>query len=270
MFLRIFQHLLPNARSWRITINKKLRQFFEGLTTPLGSNIKTFLDGVWLDIFPETTREIPQWEQQFALPSTLTNEQERRDRLDAAWKALGGQSPRYIQDTLQAAGFDVYVHQWWVPGTEPPVGVDTPATARSPFTYLNDGILPLRYFSNDGGADMQDGDIAIAMDGATFQPPGYVLVNKIYIPSTSIIGDGSAIMNDGSADAMDGRLLTVYALKQYIIPSDVTKYPYFLYIGGATFPDHANVDASRKNEFETLCLKICPTQQWIGILVDYS
>lgn len=269
MFLRIFKHLLPNARAWRLTIDKKLRQFFEGLTG-LGEDVNIFFDGVWLDIFPETTRQIPEWEKQFGLSNTIVNEQERRDRLDATWKALGGQSPRYIQDTLQAAGFDVYVHEWWVPGTEAAVNVKAAATARDPFLYLNDGIQPLQYYSVDGGADMQDGDIAKAMDGASIQPSGYPLVNKILIPSVDVIGDGSSEMIDGGINAQDGGFLTVYSLKLYELPADPTKYPYFLYIGGATFPDRANIPVSRRNEFETLCLKICPTQQWLGILVDYS
>lgn len=269
MFFRIFQHLLPNAKAWRLTIDKKLRQFFQGLSG-IGSDINNFFDLVWLDIFPDTTRELTKWEGEFGLLDTLTDEQERRDRLAAAWKALGGQSPRYIQDTLQSAGFDVYVHEWWVPGTEPDVDVSGPATARNPFTYLNDGTVVVQYFSSDGNADMQDGDLVVGMDGVTSQPTGYALVNKIYIPDVSIGGDGAAIMIDGGLDAMDGKILTIYNLKEYLIPVDVTKYPYFLYIGGITFPNHANVDASRKNEFETLCLKICPNQQWLGILVDYS
>lgn len=269
MFLRIFKHLLPNARAWQITVDKKLRQFFEGLTG-LGEDVNIFFDGVWLDIFPETTREIPAWENQFGLSNTLTDEQERRDRLDATWKALGGQSPRYIQDTLRAAGFDVYVHDWWVPGSEAAVNVKAAATPRNPLLYLNDGTTPVQYLANDGGLDMQDGDLIVAMDGATVGATGYPLVNKIQIPSLSIIGDGSPLMFDGGVSAQDGTELTTYSPKQYVIPVDVTKYPYFLYIGGAVFPDHANVSASRRNEFETLCLKICPTQQWLGILVDYS
>ena len=269
MFFRIFKHLLPNAKAWQITIDKKIRQFFEGLTG-IGEDINEFFDLMWLDIFPETTRDIPSWENQFALPNTLTNEQERRDRLAAAWKALGGQSPRYIQDTLQAAGFDVYLHKWWVPGSEAPIGVKAAATARDPFLYLNDGLQPLQYFSLDGGVDMQDGDLAVAMDGASVQPSGYPLVNKILIPTVNIIGDGSVQMLDGGVNAQDGGNLTTYAPKLYEIPADTTEHPYFLYIGGETFPDHANIPASRRNEFETLCLKICPTQQWLGILVDYS
>ena len=270
MFLRIFKHLLPNAHAWHLMVDKQLRQFFEGLTTPLGDDSKSFFDNIWLDIFPGTTRDIHGWENQFGLPDTLTDEQEQRDRIDAAWKALGGQSPRYIQDTLQAAGFDVYVHEWWVPGSEAAVDVKAAATPKDPFIYLNDGLQPLQYFSLDGGADMQDGDLAVAMDGASVQPSGYPLVNKILIPTDDIIGDGSAQMFDGGINAQDGGILTIYSSKLYEIPADPTKYPYFLYIGGATFPDHANVPVSRRNEFETLCLKICPAQQWLGILVDYS
>ena len=72
-------------------------------------------------------------------------------------------------------------------------------------------------------------------------PPGYPLVNKT-----------------SSEDTV------------YVIPADPTKYPYFLYIGAATFPETANIPAARKNEFEQLCLKISPTEQWLGILVTYS
>ncbi len=270
MFFRIFKHVLPNARAWRLIVDKQLRQFFEGLSGG-GDTAKAFFDAVWLDIFPAETRELDAWELQWGLPNTLTDEQERRDRLDATWKALGGQSPRYIQDTLQAAGFDVYVHEWWVPGTEPPLGSNTPAaTARNPFTYLNDNTSVPGYFSADGAADMQDGDLALAMDGAADVPTGYPLVNKIYVPTSAPIGDGDPLMMDGGEQAQDGDIVTVYALKQYVIPADSTKYPYFLYIGAVAFPDHANLSISRRNEFETLCLKICPNQQWLGILVDYS
>lgn len=268
MFFRIFQHVLPNAKAWRIIVDKKLRQFFEGLTG-IGEDSRGFFDTVWLDIFPKFTRDIPAWERQFGLADTLTDEQERRDRLDATWSALGGQDPRYIQDTLQAAGFDVYVHEWWTPGTEPPVGTKAAATARSPFDYLNDGTGSLSFLSVDGAADMQDGD-AIAQDGAADQPTGYALVNKLLTPSTVTVGDGSSAMMDGGTAAQDGGTLTTYSEKEYPIPVDPANFPYFLYIGGQTFPNHSVVDASRRNEFETLCLKICPTQQWLGILVDYS
>jgi len=271
-WLDIFKHLLPNARAWRITVDKKLRQFFQGLTG-IGEDSKEFFDGIYNDLDPQKTRELDNWEQQFALPSTPLTEQERRNRLDATWKALGGQDPRYIQDTLQAAGFDVYVHEWWEPIPGRPNGGsingDVTPVARDPFDYLDDGTGGLPFIMVDGAADAQDGD-NVAQDGSTATPAGYPLVNKILEASDEFIGDDSVSMQDGGAQAQDGGILTIYSQKQYVIPADLTKYPFFLYIGGPTFPDQATVPTARRDEFEDLCLKICPTEQWLGILVNYS
>ncbi len=118
-FLDIIKHLLPKAKAWLITIEKRLKEFFNGLTG-IGEDAKEFTDDAWRDIFPQTTRELPAWEQQFGLSqiNTLTTQQ-KRDRLAAAWSATGGQSPSYIQGVLQENGFDVYLHEWWIPATEP-------------------------------------------------------------------------------------------------------------------------------------------------------
>jgi len=272
MFLRIFQHLLPNAIAWVITTAKPLREFFTGLAAAIGDPFKLYFDKVWEDQFPQTTRQLDLYEAEFALPVSSLTEQERRDRLAAAWKAIGGQDPGYIQDTLRAAGFDVYVHDWWVPGSEPAVGVLAAATARNPFTYLNDGVQAVNYVSADGNPLMQDGGPS-AQDGRTSTPTGYPLVNKLLIFDPVFIGDGAPAVQDGNLSAQDGGSVSSngnYKLKEYVLPTDVVTFPYYLYIGGVTFPNHAVIPSSRKNEFETLCLKICPAQLWLGILVDYS
>jgi len=77
-------------------------------------------------------------------------------------------------------------------------------------------------------------------------------------------------MQDGGALAQDGGAVVNFALREYIIPNDPTKWPFFLYIGGENFPDQATVPQARRDEFEDLCLKICPTEQWLGILVTYN
>lgn len=234
-FLSLYTNLLPRARAWTITITKPLRSLFVGLDL---SATKTFVDLIWLDIFPDTTRELEKWEDQWYLRSGNFTEQERRDRLDAAWKALGGQDPRYIQDTLQANGFDVFIHEWWVPGTEAPIGVRACAEARSPFEFLRETNIQPDPFTGCGEVIMECGEV-VALCGNSLQPPGYALVNKI-------------------------------AGREYTIPADDSKWPYFLYIGGENFPDLAVIDPARQDEFEDLCLKICPTQQWLGILVSYA
>jgi len=497
--INIFKHLLPNARAWRITIDKTLRRFFEGLTG-IGEDVKDFFDLVWSDLNPQLTRELDAWENQFGMLDTGLNEQGRRDRIDGAWKALGGQSPRYIQDTLQAAGFDVYVHEWYEPSVQHPTGGsvngDTPAigprldswvtrtsaadntwqsvtwspelslfvavsnsgvgnrvmsspdgvnwtsrtsaadnkwrsvawspelllfvavansgtgnrvmsspdginwtirtsaadndwrgvtwspelllfvavaisgtgnrvmsspdginwtirtsatdndwrgvawspelllfvavssigtgnrvmsssdgvnwtirtsaadnswlsvtwspelsifaavansgtndrvmtsvnrsAVRSPFDYLDDGTSGIPFLMVDGGTDAQDG-ATVSQDGGTGTPAGYPLVNKV-LESTVAIGmqDNGPDSQDGDSFAQDGGGVTLFSWKQYEIPADATKYPYFLYIGGKNFPDIATVPTSRQDEFEDLCLKICPTEQWLGMLVNYS
>lgn len=234
-FFRLYQHLLPHARAWRITIDKRLRQFFQGLSG-FSEDVKDAGDDVFLDVFPQTTRELDLWEEQFALPQVALTEQERRDRLEAAWKQQGGQDPRYIQDILQANGFPVYVHEFWVPGSEPAPGVKACATARNPnITIASPGQLT-RYHVECEEPDALCGETE-ALCGNLFPRPGYALINN---------------------------------QESLPLPTDVDKWSYILYIGGETYGDTAAIPASRRNEFETLCLKICPTQQWLGVIVEYT
>lgn len=269
IFLRIFKHLLPNARAWRITVDKKLRQFFDGLSG-LGSDIKTFFDEIWLDIFPETTRELDAWEQQFALRDTGITEQGRRDRLAATWQALGGQNPKYIQDTLRANGFDVYVHEWWVPGTEPGVGVKQCVTPRNPLLVLRREFTGIALLVECGEALAQCGE-PLAQAGESLTPRGYPLVNKVLETIPDILPlCGEAIAEAGESEALCGNYFEFREVpRNYIVPTDPAKWPYFLYIGAETFGQLAQVDPKRRDEFEALCLKICPSQQWLGILVEY-
>jgi len=116
MTFSLFKRLLPNGRAWAVIAAKRLRQFFEGLAAGASDPVVKEFDDRFDDLNPQLTTQLAQWESQFNLINTGLTEQERRDRLQGAWSAVGGQSPRYIQDTLQAAGFGVYVHEWWEPG----------------------------------------------------------------------------------------------------------------------------------------------------------
>jgi len=262
--IALFKHLLPRSRAWLLTTDKPLRQFIDGLSS-LVTDTRSFLDGVLLEQFPQQTSldSLADYERQFGLISTPMTEQARRDRLTAEWKALGGQSPRYIQDTLQLAGFDVFVHEWW----ELPI-VGAPV-ARDPNLYLSNEFSDITYLMQDGAADAQDGD-ADAQDGATTVPRGYTLVNKVVTASVEFVGDGSPNFQDGDDIAQDGSVGVAFTSKVYPVPTDPLQYPYVLYIGGETFPETAKVAQSRRSEFEDLCLKICPNEQWLGILVEYN
>lgn len=270
-WLKVFQHLLPHGRAWKLTLGKTLRRFFEGLEGA-PEDVREFLDLTYLERDPQQTTSLPEWEDQFGLPTVGLTTQQRRDRLEGTWKALGGQDPQYIQDTLQAAGFDVYVHEWWEPIPAHPIGGsvdgDVAPVARDPFAYLWDGVAPRQFVGCGHDLAYCGGDSAFA--NSNDSPPGYPLVNKLLEANVSTIGAGHALLYSGGASAASGVTTVSYVLKQYTIPADPTKYPYFLYIGGETFPDQATIPAGRREEFEDLCLKICPAEQWLGILVDYT
>lgn len=292
MFLRIFKHLLPNARAWRITVEKQLRRFFNGLTG-IGEDAKLFFDLVWLDVFPETTRELDAWEQQWGLPNTVITEQERRGRLDGAWKAKGGQDPRYLQDTLQAAGFDVYIHEWWelpfcfyvAECGEAVAECGEPAAEAGATIKCELGRIEV-FAAECGEAVAECGEPAaeagavvdvlfsgeptprnpfdVLSDSVTFT--GYTLSCGA---ASAVCGGTSAI--SGASASATGKLLVNKPVKQaYNIPTDSNDWRYILYIGGATYGQKASIPAARREEFEALCLKICPAQQWIGLIVEYN
>lgn len=111
-WLNVFKHVLPRARAWSITIDKKLRQLFQGLAdTP--ADVQDYQNTVWQDYRPAETTELVKWEDQFGLLQSAAPEPDRRAALAAAWRSLGGQSPGYLQGTVRDAGFDVYIHEWF-------------------------------------------------------------------------------------------------------------------------------------------------------------
>lgn len=235
LFFRILQHLWPISRAFDTTKQDKQFTEFNQALTFLGEESKRFTDDVYGDLFPTTTRELDSWEQQWNLPfnSALT-EQERRDRLASAWSSLGGQSPRYIQDTIQGAGFtNVFIHEWW-------------DLAQLPAAVAHDPNLILQ------------GDQDLLVNIITFTVKDF------------ITGLDEAIMECGETPAQLGQYTQfIFSEFVYEIPNNPALYPYFLYFGAETFPTRATVPASREAEFKELLLKICPAQQWLGLLIDY-
>ncbi len=277
-FLNIIRHLLPKSESSKLTnsgdlnnsSDKQLTDFWEGMTgTP--EDIKDYTDLIYLDLFPQTTRELDLWEKQFNLPDTGLTEQQRRDRLEGAWQSKGGQDPRYIQDTLQAAGFPVFLHEWWVPGTENPVGTNGCVAPRNPLEFLAqpDGSGAIFTLCDEDVMECGEDE---ALCGNFSSGEGYALVNKVYTASINEIAlCGEDVMECGELEAQCANASGVnIARKEYTIPSDPAKWPYFVYFGAETFPNMAVIPESRREEFEDLCLKICPLHLWIGLLVRYS
>lgn len=117
LFYRIFQHLLPTGKAFRLTPKKTLGKFFLGLAG-FAKDARAFVDQIWLDIFPVSTRQLPAWEHQHGLYAQGT-EEDRIATLRAEWQAQGGQSLQYLQGLMRAAGFEVTLHEHWARGRSP-------------------------------------------------------------------------------------------------------------------------------------------------------
>ena len=240
-----FKHLLPDGRAWRITAEKTLRRYIQGLTES-AADIRAYFGRVYFELLPEFTTNLSLWERQFGLYAVALTDAERRERLAAAWQAQGGQDPRYIQDTLQGAGFPVFVHEWWEPGTEPPIGQNVAAVARDPNFLLRDSDEPPVLSVTLGGPDSTAGnDDATAGFGSG--RTGYPLVNKVQYTDAGVVKD-----------------------RIYEIPTDPDEWRYFWYVGAETFAETVTIPLTRRDEFEALLLKIGPSHLWIGVFVEYS
>lgn len=268
-FFRIFQHLLPRGQAWRITTVKTLRKFFEGLaageqlTTEDGEPLITedgrplmaeggflvearaAIDLVWADLFPRTTRELAEWERHFGIQAAPTTAA-RRQALAAEWAATGGQSPGYLQDLLQTAGFDVWVHEWWSSAT--PSYQDN---LRDPRDYTTDPLVGTAQCTSDAFPDDQPQCTApFDEDGVPFAQH---LCNRF------LVNDPGYFVNEN---------LTPNAPPP--IPSDPSRWPFFVYVCGEVFPDPAVVPADRIAELKRLILKTIPKQDWVVLLVTHD
>lgn len=238
--LDTIKHLLPRTFQWNLVWSRDFKSLILGIVTSLDL-ARTDADKVWQDLFPQTTRDLDSWERQWALPtaSSLTTQQ-RRDRLAGVWQSVGGQSSGYITDTLQANGFLVFVHEWW-----DLTAWDYPEP-KDPRDHLK---------AEFGGTDAD----------------GFLLVNRIRL-STKVdeIGAGEAWAEAGEERAIAGYFLEyAITLVPYVYQGPESVHAYYLYIGGASFPDTVDIPVARREEFENLCLQLCPGQQWLVLRVRY-
>jgi hypothetical protein len=245
LFFRQIQHLLPDAHAWRLPLRGSLRRLLEGLATGPAS-ARDFIDNVYRDLFPDTTRELAEWEAQFGVPALATLPA-RRLQLAGAWSAQGGQSPAYLQQVIHAAGFTtVFVHEWWWP--------TVPRTLRDPHAYTDQPLV----------GTVQCGD-AIAVCTPLNPPPLPDDTDPYLDPDSYPPVCNRWLAND------PGYLVNKTLSREAPppVPESADRWPYFLYFSAASFGVKADVPASRREELERLVLKICPTQQWLVMIINY-
>jgi len=247
LFFRVLQHLLPDGRAWapldRGPLGRQLEHLLKGLMTGGPERARGALDAVWPEQFGATTTQLEEWEQELGI-FPRSSEADRRadiaDELRVEDAALeGGQSPGYLQEKLRARGFDVYVHEWWSSGP--------PYVARDPRDYA---IMPPR------------GSVQCAAFGPTQPQCAGFIAPGVPVP-------GQHQCND-LMTTKPNYLVNKTGRNPPPIPDDPARWPYFLYVGGETFPDPAFVTGSRRDEFERLILKWRPTHLWIVMLINFT
>jgi len=238
LFFRIFQHLLPRAEAWRLTIEKTLRKFFEGLGNSF-TDLRQYLDLVWLDQFAATTRELEESEFDEGLfPPASKSVADRRTALATERAAPGGQSPSYIQSRIQEAFPQIYIHQWWSSGP--------PYVARDPRAYTTNPLIG-QYQCGSGAFEYQC-SLQREINGTPIEQPQC---------SNLLLNDPGYLVNED----LTGR-------PPPPVPDNPKYWPYFLYFCDETFGEPAIVPTADLPELKRLLLRHCPTQHWIVLITE--
>lgn len=255
MALNLWKTILPKSRAFNLTIDKKLRQFFEGLSFP--DDFRKQADNVFDNINPQHTQNLEKWEDQFYLRNYGLTEQERRDRLEATWKLTGGQSPAYLQSILRSYGFGVTVYDWWQEDeqqNEFTMGSNISFMGEEfAFMGANFGVYPAPHNPND-----------------LLIPPYYPLVNKISAFTSSPISMAGTNIVMGGDMSMMGIGIETISNFDYPLPNDPKRWRHFIYVAGVNINEPAYVPLSRKDELEELILSIFPAGKWVGMIVEYD
>jgi hypothetical protein len=109
---RIFEsikNLFPISKVFQLFNDNDKRKLIKGMSI-LPENIRHELELAYLDLFPDSTRFLGQWETVFAILFKEEELEKRRDILDSLWKInKGGQSPLFMEDMLRKIDDDIRV-----------------------------------------------------------------------------------------------------------------------------------------------------------------
>ena len=110
-FFDAIKSLFPTGNAWYLKQNKNLRKLFEAIAV-LPEEIRTEIENVYMDYFPDSTRCLERWEEVFTVIFTQAELEQRRNFLSLLWSAnQGGQSLYFIQSVLQGIFPDITVEE---------------------------------------------------------------------------------------------------------------------------------------------------------------
>ncbi len=101
-FFDAIKMLFPRSRIFRFIANDNTKKFAEALSV-LPEGARADAEKAYLDLFPEYTRNIEEWEKAFQIQFThLLTEEQRRNILKALWRMRYGLATAdFLQELLQ-------------------------------------------------------------------------------------------------------------------------------------------------------------------------
>lgn len=252
--------LLPSGSAWNPAKNEGLEYLINGKALNLQTPME-FLQGLAYIRSPLLTPYLEDLEHEYGItPNAAISDLQRRLNLASQKAATGGQSPQYLQDILQKAGFtNLQVHE-----NRPPV---------DPNIFLSS-----EYLCVSGNEEAVAGNEK-AVAGKT---GGELLVNGDLFDQVLgyIMCAGNENAVSGNENAVASRFDVVNFINRiYQIPSDPALWGYFFFIGGDATRntngalltiETVDVNASRERELKRLILKYKPTHTWAGLQINFN
>ena len=216
---------------------------------------------------PDLTTILSDLEKEYGIvPASTATEAERRAALAVAvYRRASNGSGETLQAALQAAGFDVQVHE-----NSPAVDPDTFLNAV--FLMYADGPNAFAGFVPSGGG------ASTAVAGKT---GGFLLVNGQTFEQSPLYLSfaGATTMVAGNGDAYSGKFdeLKLDPIF-YPVSDDPTTWPLYFFVGGdatrnvsgeLTDIETVDIPSSRRTIFERIILRFKPLHTWAGLVVNY-
>lgn len=222
--------------------DRPLRRFLEGLAA-FADGVRDYIDDVRDDLEPARTRALASWEREFGLSSAGTTAQ-RVARLEAAWADGGGQSPAHLQETVEAAGFPLCLHEWWTTDVSPRTAYDPRNIASDPLSGTTQCTASVMLSDQPQCLD------TASATSAWPQPQC----------DAFLANETKYLVNLLHAETVPPRL-----------PASSALWHQFAYWAGSRYVREvpALIDGSLRGDLERLLLKLKPAQSWVVANVDY-
>jgi len=100
-FFDTIKNLFPHSKAFQLFVDNNKRKFVKGISK-LPENVRSEMELVYGDLFPDSTRYPEKWESVFAIFFKEAELEKRREILDSLWKInQGGQSAVFLEEILQ-------------------------------------------------------------------------------------------------------------------------------------------------------------------------